>query len=224
MNKSILLFLGILCSCILVSCGGSDSPSPSYTIKGKVQIEDIQNLPASQRIEFGLFDNNGFNIKQRSQLQNISQNTFSFNIKNINGSYLMKLFISENGIYKSDIHVFSETEINQNLNLSANELKILTFNRIQQQVFNRCIQCHGVSEEIAAGLNLQEGNSYANLVNIKAKNSTKNRVEPSSSENSFIMQVLNKQNLNFDHSASTSATKGDIELVKNWINTGALNQ
>lgn len=225
-KKCYLILKGIFNLCLFllvcIACE-KEQPKVNYTVSGTVEIEDIHHLPSTQKVEFGVFDINGYSIVERTAINQSEDNSFQFEVEVQEGEYLFKLFISENSILKSDVHIFNETALSKNIQLESGSHTILTYNRIQQQLFNRCTQCHGGSNDIAAGLNLTEGNSYANLVGVSAKNADKMRVVAGNSDESFILQVLTKNNLSFDHSASTSATDGDIELIKTWINEGAKN-
>lgn len=104
------------------------------------------------------------------------------------------------------------------------EIALLSFNRIQKQVFTNCTTCHGGSSGLpAANLNLMPHFSYANLLDITATNSTKKRVVANNINESFVIDVLKKKQSNFIHSASNTVATEDIDLVEKWISVGAPN-
>jgi len=218
--KKYIVFIAL--TIFFVSCE-KENPKIMYEVKGEAEIIDSENLPPTQQLAFGAFDKSGLNLKTHTNLEAVNDSMYTFSTDLEEGDYTFKIIITENDIHKSDLHIFNESALTDSLLLFVSDLQILTFKTIQRQVFNRCTQCHGLSTEIAGGLNLLEGESYDNLINVPSENSAKPRVEPGNATNSYLVQVLNKQDLNFDHSASTTATPGDIELVKKWINEGALN-
>lgn len=220
--RNIIITSSTLFVFLLMACE-DEKNDPKYTINGTVEIIDADVLHPSQLIKFGVFSEDGFRTIQQTSLTRDGDESFSFQTVVEEGFYVFKIFISENDAYKSGLHVFNESEVSQNLELDAKGIKVLRYQTIQEQVFNRCTQCHGESTELPADLNLLEGESYADLVNVSSKNSTRKRVLPGDAENSFLIQVLYNQDLGFDHSASITATTGDIDLVKKWINHGALN-
>lgn len=108
------------------------------------------------------------------------------------------------------------------VDIPAQTVNLLTYNRIQQQLFSQCIQCHGASTSAAAGLFLTEGSSYPNLVSHASINSDKMRVEPGFISQSFLVDVLDGNiTLRYKHSNISSLKKEDITLLKAWIESGA---
>lgn len=112
---------------------------------------------------------------------------------------------------------------NQNIDMAS-------FGRVQDQIFNsQCITCHGGSSASPAGnLNLTEGKSYNNLVNIKAPDSSDGKmyVSPGDASNSFIIDVLSDDILKYyNHTDIFSGSERSeiLSLMQNWINEGAEN-
>ncbi len=104
-----------------------------------------------------------------------------------------------------------------------------TFASIQSEVLSqRCISCHtAVGRNPAAGLNLTEGNAYANLVGVAARNKPgATRVVPGDPENSYLIHKLEgragisgvRMPLN-----GTPLTDGQILVITRWIELGAPN-
>jgi len=84
--------------------------------------------------------------------------------------------------------------------------------------------CHN-SGSAQAGLNLTQGQAYANLVNV---NSTQvpglMRVLPSDADNSYIVIKLEgRQTVGGRMPLSGSITNTQLQNIKNWINNGAQN-
>lgn len=99
---------------------------------------------------------------------------------------------------------------------------------IQQSVLDQsCVACHGANGYSAAGLDLTEGHSYADLVNAESRKLPGQKlVEPGNKENSVLHQLLNS-----DVSASWRQNHADmlnkeraaalLMLIDNWIDNGA---
>lgn len=140
------------------------------------------------------------------------------------GIYQFKVYVTENANYKSDIASLGEEDVSGDLSLSKIGITLISFDRIQRQILNSCILCHGGSSgQLAANLNLMPGKSYAQLVGVPAfKNSSFQRVNVGSGTYSYLVKVLNKD-IDFDHAASSSATAADKQLITDWINEGAKN-
>jgi hypothetical protein len=101
---------------------------------------------------------------------------------------------------------------------------LVSYTRVQGQVFVTCIACHGGASGLpAANLNLTEGQSHSNLIDVTATFSTKKRVVPNDTAQSFIIDVLRERNLTFAHTASMTIDDEDVELLKKWIVAGAAN-
>ncbi|MDR1500527.1 MAG: hypothetical protein LBI58_06050 [Tannerellaceae bacterium] len=92
-----------------------------------------------------------------------------------------------------------------------------------QEIFERntCTACHG-DESGGGGLLLAAGRSYESLVNRKAYNSPKMRVEPFSVQKSFLIDVLTSDTLSLSHPHSSIIYDQDeLNLLRAWIERGA---
>jgi hypothetical protein len=114
----------------------------------------------------------------------------------------------------------TQTEMN-----IAETIDLAPFARVQAQIFTpQCTRCHG-DGGLAAGLNLTEGNAYANLVGVPSKedNSPKNRVTKFSLQNSFLLDVLTTrpETVTTNHTTLTTLdADDDVNLIKAWIMNG----
>lgn len=96
---------------------------------------------------------------------------------------------------------------------------------IQQEILNTtCVQCHGRSNFVAAGLDLTEAKSFASLVAVPSvKMSGLNRIEPGRSDRSVFYMILSgdcSSSWSYDHSVEV-VRQEKLELIKNWIDGGA---
>ncbi len=96
-----------------------------------------------------------------------------------------------------------------------------------QEIFNRrgctASSCHGSAQ--SAGLNLQSGSSYANLVGVDATSENKVRVIPGNADQSYLVIKLEGRQSVGARMPLVGAALDNIDLtnIKNWINQNAVN-
>jgi PKD repeat protein len=88
-----------------------------------------------------------------------------------------------------------------------------TLTQIQDQIFSpSCDSCHGGGSP-SADLNLEQGQSYSDLVNVPATTQSGTRVIPLNPNNSVLVTELE------DGHRNLSGTQ--IQLIRDWITSGA---
>ena len=112
------------------------------------------------------------------------------------------------------------------LNISIPSVNLSMPRAIQQEIFNTtCIQCHGGSNYIAAGLNLNEGESFSNMISVpSAKIPDMNRVQAGNSSLSVLYLILSgssSSTWSYDHSVEVIRQE-KLDLIRNWIDGGAI--
>lgn len=96
-----------------------------------------------------------------------------------------------------------------------------------QEIFNRrgctASSCHGSAQ--SAGLSLQSGSSYANLVGVDATSENKVRVIPGNAVESYLVIKLEGRQLVGARMpfGGTALDNIDLTNIKNWINQNAAN-
>jgi mono/diheme cytochrome c family protein len=92
-----------------------------------------------------------------------------------------------------------------------------------QPIFDaNCVVCHGDGGN--AGLDLRSGQSYTNLVGIKATESDLSRIEPGEPMNSWLYLKLTGQQDVGTMMPPTGFLDADLtDLVRTWIEEGALD-
>ena len=109
----------------------------------------------------------------------------------------------------------------------ATDTLTATLSSIQREVFNPfCVACHGPSEA-EAGLDISEGRSFENLVNVPSTQVEINLVTPNDAENSYLMHKLDGR-AGIVGARMPIDSEGDlsdeaIDVIKQWINQGARN-
>ena len=101
-----------------------------------------------------------------------------------------------------------------------------TLSSIQSVVFDAsCVSHHGPSAA-EAGLDLSQGRSHANLVNVRSTQVALDLVEPNDAENSYLIHKLDGRagivGVRMPVGASF-LSDADIDVIKQWINAGAQN-
>ena len=107
------------------------------------------------------------------------------------------------------------------INLSG-EADMFALSYIQSEIFSlKCVSCH--SSNALGVLDLREGKSYAHIYNITAVyNSNYYLVTPYKSDSSYLYMTLVAEHL-MPPAPLTELTDDEIEIVKNWIDEGAIN-
>lgn len=99
-----------------------------------------------------------------------------------------------------------------------------TLSSIQSLVFNHsCVSHHGL-DDAAAGLNLAEGHSFKNIVNVRSTQVMLDLVRPGDAENSYLVHKLEGREGIMGKQmpiGGTPLTAADIGVIKQWINNGA---
>lgn len=96
-----------------------------------------------------------------------------------------------------------------------------------QEIFDRrgCSNttCHGSTR--AANLDLQQGASYTNLVNMPSTSESGTRVIPGNADASYlVIKLEGRQTVGSSMPIGGAALDAtDLTNIKNWVNRGALN-
>ena len=99
-----------------------------------------------------------------------------------------------------------------------------TLSSIQSFVFNpSCVAHHG-EDAAEAGLNLAEGHSFDNLVNVRSTQVALDLVRPGDAENSYLVHKLDGRAGIVGERMPVGGpflTATEIDVIKEWINEGA---
>ena len=224
-------------SVLFMSCDSGDIyPVDPETIVG-ISVEasfsflNSETFPDKDSYDmiFGTFGSSNVPIVSKNISKPADGETVKVSLSDIpEGSSSIRLCLAKPGrqtfytLYEMPLNAIPEDD----LVIPEQTIDLIRYERVQQQVFNQCIVCHGGSGGVGADLYFTPGESYGNLVGIPAQKSAKNRVTPANVAGSFIIDVLkDRAGLRYDHSTGISGLKAnDIVLLEEWIRTDAKNE
>jgi hypothetical protein len=100
---------------------------------------------------------------------------------------------------------------------------------IQRNIFSAiCVACHSVGAGNSGGLNLEDGQAFSNLVGIQQPPASEIRVVAGAADNSFLVDKLEGNDLGGLRGermplSQTPLEQEIIDVIRDWINAGALN-
>lgn len=221
-------FIGfILTALILNACSKEESVPQINTISGSISVSDVENQIEDEYLMFGLFTGNSSAPDYSTRLTIPAGNqAIDFSITGVKkGTYTPKVYIAEERkINKAVLYTFNDVVVEEDQQLTSVSIQLLSYKRIQEQVLNNCLLCHGTGSDIEADLYLTSDKSYDALINIPSVlEEGEILVKPNDPEASYLVTVLRNQHTGFDHSYSSIIPEADIVLVEKWINNGANN-
>ncbi len=222
---------------LLSSCGsdGSTIEEQQHKVSGVINIDNHKYWPENQIIKFAIFKTGtSFPLESVTLTKG---NSPSFELTDIkSGTYTFKIFVlnSRNKI-RSVLASFENIPVDNDKTLETKTIDLIAYSRVQEQIFNNCLVCHGASAVVAANLDLHSDKSFNQLKNNTSVNKSKSGesfklIEPNHADKSLLVKVL-INDVNFDHSEGnrtialegSQASEDDINLIINWINEGAKN-
>ncbi|MDR2287166.1 MAG: hypothetical protein LBE04_06795 [Prevotellaceae bacterium] len=126
-------------------------------------------------------------------------------------------------LFEEDINVDAARD---SIIIPEAQICLVSYERIQRLIFEQytCVSCHQGTTG-AGNLLLTEDKSYNELVNkVSSKNPAKNRVTPYNIYNSFLLDILEDDNLGMTqpHKAFVTRNDDDIVIIKEWIKNGCV--
>ncbi len=136
--------------------------------------------------------------------------------------------LRERIITLSSINLDEYPETSDTIRMDVGSFDVGLFSSLQQGFFNvACIQCHGGNGRSAAGLNLTEGNAFAQLVDVPSTRiEGMKRVIGGNADGSLLHKILNEGGediLHYNHTEVLSSQfkenqEGVRQLIDDWIN------
>lgn len=212
----------------LSSCQKDDKePEKTFGVGASFSFTGTQSWPERYQVVLGAFGSDTLHPLQYKVLDTPDESTdITMTLDEVSEkATLIKLYLANTA--KQPVYVFYRYILPQpfaGISIPKQSITLVTFSRVQTQVFSSCSICHGgASGSPAAGLYLTAGNSFENLVSHLSANSSKMRVKPGNTGESFLIDVLRKRQTVFTHTASNTIAEEDIALIEEWITMGAWN-
>lgn len=228
-----LLFI-ILISGSFIACDSGDiypakeTGDSGVSVTATFILEGVDAFPVHYNLLLGAYDDSGrYPLASKLISKPVGTDTVRVSLANLpddTGSIRLSLVqVAGNKTVCTFYQYEMETIPDESFTVPEQKINLLSYQRVQKQIFSQCIQCHGGSGVAAAELNLTEDRSHAELVGITALNNpAKKRVDPGSILNSFIVDVLTESDVvAFNHSDLSTLKPDDVTLLKTWITAGA---
>lgn len=237
MKKNIICSLLLLAG-MLASCDEGDIPAkqPVLDVSGRaakvsVQLTGADNWPSSYTLAVAAFAEGNEYASYVKDISAASDGTGKLTCYNIPDGVKTLEVCAVNSLRKRMVSFASIdiSEVTDTIEFNAGALNVGMYKTIQDNLFTtRCAACHGLgSGSPAAGLHLDEGNSYTSLVGQASTIVSDGvRVKAGDAAGSVLYQFLStnvSNGMGVDHSVML-VSDGDLvklRLVRDWINNGA---
>ncbi len=232
--------MGVMAVVLLAACDSGDIAErvytvdeKGYTVKMTARMSGLSEWEGSgyTLAVAGFTADSKFALLQKALPTSADDGTpVSLVLSNLSGEVQMVELALTNSLRKRIITLatinmadYADKGAHDTIRLDLGGIDVGCFGVLQTGLFDRaCIQCHGASGRSAAGLNLTDGNAWANLVDVP---STRRegflRVESGNAEGSLLHLILNEGGENFlshNHTEILSSQfKTNLEEVSNLI-------
>lgn len=233
--KNTLALALVSCALLFTSCDEGRIPEKvrNYTEKGRVakldaDLTGISSLSNNYTIAFAGFTDDGSYSEISKVIQPDANGHVSMELAGIPDDVTKLEVCIINSIRKRVATFYSvdAPSTNDTIFVSPDAaISVSMFDYLQTNVFDKqCSHCHSGSSW-AASLDLNPGNSYADLVGVAShKEEGKNRVSANDADNSVLYEVLSSElsaGWKYDHSKIMVTDAANLQLIKDWINSGA---
>lgn len=235
--KTFISYSILFLSVALASCDEGRIPAKNPVLdsdgraaKVTAQLTGLDSWPSTYTIAVAAFTENSDYAAYVKDLNAIEGDKGQYTIYNIPDG-VKTLEICATNTLRRRIVTFASMDISEiadTITFNAGMVNVGMFQAIQDNIFSkRCASCHGSSSGTpAAGLHLNAGSSYSDLVNKASAVVEGTRIIPGDADNSVLYRVLttdlsdswNRPHSNF---MSTDDDIPNVTLLKDWINNGA---
>lgn len=230
----VLLLLGA--ATLLGSCDSGDITdtqvrvdSKGYNVKLTASLHGLNDLPDGYTLALaGFRDGSNYAVMQRVITPEADKHQLSLTLSNIgNNVHTVELAVTNNLRERilSLAAVKLEDYENQadTIRMDMGMMDVDMTGCMQRGMLDKaCVQCHGANGHKAAGLDLTEGNTYAELVNVASTcKPGQMRVAGGSPEESLLWHILNdggENILHYNHTEVISSQfKDNLAEVRTYL-------
>lgn len=229
-----LLLLGV--AALLSSCDSGDITETHYTVDSKgynvkltATLHGLSSLPAGYTLTLaGFQEDDNFAVMQRAIPSNAEDTPITLTLSNI-GSNVSTVEVAVTNSLRERILSLATVKLDDyegqtdTIRLDMGTLDASMTGCLQRGMLDKaCVQCHGANGRKAAGLDLTEGNTYADLVNVASTTKPgEMRVTGGSPENSLLWHILNdggENILHYNHTEVISSQfKDNLREVRAYL-------
>jgi hypothetical protein len=234
MIKFLLKIGGVVGGLIfLFACDSGDIYPKEYennegiTVSATFVFDNLEAFPNDYPLIFGAFgdDKQAIPLASVRVMKPKNQEPVKVSIDNLTSNATSIMLCLTNlgrqpvfSLFEMDIKITGDSIV-----IPESKITFVSYERIQNLVFEQytCVSCHQGTTG-AGNLLLTADKSYNDLVNkVSSKDPTKNRVTPSDTNNSFLLDILENENLDMTQPHTSFVTRNDdIILLKEWIKNG----
>ena len=240
--KNLLITISAIAS-LFVACDSGDilpeeevveqtrSVNISLTLKNTatIPVPRVGTDTYERRLVFLLYDSEGdiavsHIIKQGDVEENVKATIAIDNVPyEVSKAKLVIATKKNDPIYEVKNFDVADSETDLDIDLGS-ALDLLSYKRVQEQVFTwSCLNCHNSSNS-SAGLNLEKNVSFVNIKDVVSqKEPTMKIVASGDLDNSILYHFLTEDNYkgHMNHTNFSTLDANDVTVVKEWIKSGA---
>ncbi len=229
-----LLLLGA--AALLDSCDSGDIMETHYTVDSKgynvkltATLQGLSSLPAGYTLTLaGFQEGDNFAVMQRAIPTATEGSPVSLTLSNI-GSNVSTVEVAVTNSLRERILSLATVKLDDyegqtdTIRLDMGTLDASATGCLQRGMLDKaCVQCHGANGRKAAGLDLTEGNTYADLVNVASSTRPGElRVAGGNPNGSLLWHILNNGGENLLHYNHTevisSQFKDNLREVRAYL-------
>lgn len=229
-----LLLLGA--AALLDSCDSGDIMETHYTVDSKgynvkltATLQGLSSLPAGYTLTLaGFQEGDNFAVMQRAIPTATEGSPVSLTLSNI-GSNVSTVEVAVTNSLRERILSLATVKLDDyegqtdTIRLDMGTLDASATGCLQRGMLDKaCVQCHGANGRKAAGLDLTEGNTYADLVNVASSTRPGElRVAGGNPDGSLLWHILNNGGENLLHYNHTevisSQFKDNLREVRAYL-------
>lgn len=229
-----LLLLGA--AALLGSCDSGDITETHYTVDSKgynvkltATLHGLSSLPAGYTLTLaGFQEGDNFAVMQRAIPSGTEDSPITLTLSNI-GSNVSTVEVAVTNSLRERILSLATVKLDDyeeqtdTIRLDMGTLDASATGCLQRGMLDKaCVQCHGANGRKAAGLDLTEGNTYADLVNVASSTRPGElRVAGGNPDGSLLWHILNdggENLLHYNHTEVISSQfKDNLREVRAYL-------
>ncbi len=227
---------------LLGSCDSGNITETHYTVDSKghnvkltATLQGADDLPAGYTLALaGFQEGSNYAVMRQTIPTDTRDRSIAITLSNINNNVQTVELIVTNSLRErilslATVKLDEYENQSDTIRLDMGTLDVSATGCLQRGMLDKaCVQCHGANGRKAAGLDLTEGNTYADLVNVASTTKPgEMRVTGGSPDNSLLWHILNEGGENILHYNHTEVISSHFKdnlsevrsYLRKWIET-----